>query len=134
VYANAFGNDEYLDHGSQNTVHELGHAFGQRTGWDQDAQNWRAYAHLEDTWDAWNARGQNFPQRPATPRTQEGGFAGTYLGWQQSTVATSNEVFADMFLGFTYNNWSTTDPAGAILSGWMGANVPRLMPLAVAGN
>jgi RHS repeat-associated protein len=131
VYANAFAANSYLQNGHLNTAHELGHAFAQRTGWDRDAGNYAAYAHLEATWDAQPA----FPRRPDNPAQMEGGFAGTYPGWQQSTGATPNEVFADMFLGFTYGQWSTVNVGDAdALSDWMRANMPYLISLAVSGD
>ncbi|HIP69823.1 MAG TPA: hypothetical protein EYH05_00325 [Anaerolineae bacterium] len=34
-------------------------------------------------------------------------FAGTRYGWQQSPAATTGEEFADMFLGWNYNQWET---------------------------
>jgi hypothetical protein len=34
------------------------------------------------------------------------GFAGILYGWQQSPENTTGEEFADMFLGWTYNEWA----------------------------
>ena len=91
---------------------------------------YKAYLRLENTW----AVNPNMPRRPANPRTYAGPFAGTYLGWQQSTEPTSNEMFADMFLGWTYDNWSTLHGAGGDrASGWMSSKMPALIPLAVSG-
>jgi hypothetical protein len=135
VYDNAFSNPNYLQQGKLNSGHELGHVFAQRTGWVPDPTRpsggqYKAYLRLEQTW----AVEPTMPRRPANPRTNAGPFAGTYLGWQQSTDPSSNEMFADMFLGWTYDNWSTTPNAGgSSASGWMNMNMPALIPLAVAG-
>ena len=61
------------------------------------------------------------------------GYAGLYFGWQQTRVRTAGEEFADMFLGWAYNQWEAS-PAGATRSGWMNANMPRWISLAVTGN
>ena len=105
--------------GPQNVVHELGHALDQRGGR-------RARADLQAEW----ATNSGFPRRTTG---EFGGFAGPYLGWQQTQVATAGEEFADMFLGWAYNQWETS-PAGATRSGWMNANMPRWISLAVTGN
>ena len=39
VYDNAFTSPLYLPEGTRNTVHELGHVFAQRTGWEPDPTN-----------------------------------------------------------------------------------------------
>jgi hypothetical protein len=39
------------------------------------------------------------------PRDYLGGFAGERFGWQQSADESAGEEFADMFLGWTYNQW-----------------------------
>jgi hypothetical protein len=52
---------------------------------------------------------------------------GTRWGWQQSPDTASNEVFADMFIAWTYNAWNN-DPANATTVGdaqnWMNGLVP----------
>ena len=49
---------------------------------------------------------ENIPRRGDDPRNQSYGFAGTFAGWQQSDESTTGEEFADMFLGWNYNQWA----------------------------
>jgi hypothetical protein len=82
-----------------NVIHELGHAFRWRmlnvTGKKIDP-----YAVLKDkqTYD------ETFPDRIAGV---EGyfGFASKKGPWQQSSEASENEEFADMFIGWTASTW-----------------------------
>jgi len=107
--------------GPHNVVHELGHGIDQRGGR-------QARADLAAEWTA----NPDFPHRDPDNR-QRRGYAGLYFGWQQTRVATAGEEFADMFLGWTYNRWDAS-ASGATRSGWMSANMPRWIALAVAGD
>jgi len=114
----------FLGWGQQNVAHELTHGLAQRGGWGE--QNWRAYEVLEATWVA----NPNFPRR--NDREGNHGFAGVFPRWQQSTLLTANEEFADMGVGWTFNQWQD-HPAGTARSDWMTANLPRIIALAVSG-
>ena len=107
--------------GPHNVVHELGHGIDQRGGR-------QARADLAAEWTA----NPDFPHRDPTNQDPSG-YAGLYFGWQQTRVATAGEEFADMFLGWTYNRWDAS-ASGATRSGWMSANMPRWIALAVAGD
>jgi hypothetical protein len=115
----------------QNVVHELGHAFAQRAG-GQPYRDLNAaqigYTRpdgqvIQVAGGGWGA---------GYVRTSKG-YAGPFPGWQQSTVRTANEDFADMFLGWAYNHFAD-DPAGAARYQWMAVNMPRWIALAVAGG
>ena len=51
----------------------------------------------------------DIPRRGLNNHEESYGFAGTRWGWQQSPEATTGEEFADMFLGWNYNEWEN-DP------------------------
>ena len=53
----------------------------------------------------------NFPNRPDTGATFETwGFAGgNFSEWQKSRLGASDEEFADMGIGWTYNRWENSD-------------------------
>ena len=50
------------------------------------------------------------------------GFAGRLYGWQQSPEATTGEEFADMFLGWNYNQWAPSIDRGFYTVGQARAN------------
>ena len=77
-------------------VHELGHAFESRVN---GAKTW-GYVRKQ------------LPDNIAN----RNGFAGGYPGWQQSTctVDCKNEIFADMFVGWTYQKWETNPTTGGL--------------------
>jgi len=141
IWVDAVGDPAYLRWGSQNTAHELGHAFAQLTG--EQPYNDLGAAQISYT----DERGQVIP-------VAGGGWGGGYLRtdagyvltkgrrmpWQQhhATVAAPgvepcNEDFADMFLGGSFNNFAN-NPADAARNRWMTANMPRWIALAVAGD
>lgn len=111
--AEAFGNDTYTCYGSShgNTIniytnaeghivdnprfliHELGHSFERAVG-DSIPSN----AIIESSDDINN----------------RGGFAGDFPGWQQSTDDSAGEIFADMFIGWVYNQWEVDPFTGAL--------------------
>ena len=125
-------NEEALKPGSsytglairQNVVHELMHGLDQRGGG-------AAHKHLAA------ASATN----PLLTRTQ-GGFAGPFVGWQQSRPADANspeELFADMGLGWTYSQWQANPQAvdykaGVAKAQYMEANMSWMIALAVANN
>ena len=49
------------------------------------------------------------PRRGLDNDVNSYGFAGLLYGWQQSPEATTGEEFADMFLGWNYNQWAKKD-------------------------
>jgi hypothetical protein len=98
----------------QNVAHELGHGIDQRG-------RRQARADLEAAW----------ATEPLLQRGQGGFAAGA--GWQQNRNPGAGEVFADMFLGWTYNRWGDND-AGAARARYMEANMPGVIALAVAGH
>ncbi len=95
----------------KNVVHELGHAF-----------DWTQYDPLTKT-RASNHMPPGFTRstilRPNDP-------AGRW-DWQQSPRNTSNEIFGDMFIAWTYGAWNT-DPLNVTTvnaaQGWMNGLVP----------
>jgi len=103
-----------LDQVSHNVTHELGHGIDQRGGR-------AARTNLAAVWDNENLRRAN------------GGFAGDFPGWQQSEGEGEGEVFADMFLGWTYNRWERSE-TGTRRSQYVNANMPSIIALAVANN
>ena len=80
--------------GSRWAIHELGHGFE---------------ARLNDTvGKSYYIRNNIMPDEIAN----RDGFAGPFgEGWQQSqcTIDCNGEIFADMFIGWNYNRWDTTD-------------------------
>jgi hypothetical protein len=104
----------------QNVAHELGHGIDQQGGR-------QARADLATAW----------ATEPLLQR-RAGGFA-TGAGWQQNRDAGEGEVFADMFLGWTYGQWQSDRNApdyraGVVKSQYMAVNMPGVLALAVAGN
>lgn len=97
-------------------MHELGHAFEARVNGKIGTWGY-VRSHLPD----------NVLNRD--------GFAGTFPGWQQSENDGRGEIFADMFVGWTYGQWETNPFTGALtnnaalkvnfmttnMSGWIGA-------------
>ena len=95
-------------------IHELGHAFVHATGLagpnadNPDPNNPVVMLQVEiDT--------NSNMGRPPKPEIDENGnfkkeilfwgFAGNHFDWQNSWDGSSSEVFADMFLGWTYDRW-----------------------------
>jgi RHS repeat-associated protein len=76
-------------------VHELGHAFESRV-------NGRI-----GTW------GHVRSQLPDNTLNRNG-FASGFPGWQQSRENTRGEIFADMFVGWSYGQWETNPFTGAL--------------------
>jgi RHS repeat-associated protein len=124
VSENALTDPDYAGRaGTLNTVHEFGHGIDQLGG----------NVASGDLAAAWNTEHD-------LTRTA-GGFSGPFP-WQQSTPDTANtasEVFADMFLGWTYNQWQANPRAldygaGMVKAQYMRANMPGVIALAVSGN
>jgi hypothetical protein len=103
-----------------NAAHELGHTFDWRAGFQPRAD-------LEAEWNA----NSNFPRRDPENK-QLRGYAGLRWTWQQSNESTPSEEFADMFLGWTYNQWERS-AAGATRSQWMTTNMASWVALITGG-
>lgn len=102
-------------------VHELGHAFvnavagrGARPVGTLKLYQWAG-----------------FPNRPAnSDRRDSFGFAGGRWAWQRSSSGSASEEFADMYLGWAYNQWELNDTGGLSTDGQMRANfMNNLMPI-----
>ena len=101
-------------------VHELGYAFV-NTGRGHPVSTLARYQNLME----------GFPDRPITPNDRNGtwGYAGTRWGWQRSDQGKPSEEFADMYLGWVYNQWkvgrngSWTD-AGQMRARFMNSYMP----------
>ena len=139
IWVDAVGDPAYLRGGSQNTAHELGHAFAQLTG-EQPYNDLNA-AQISYT----NERGQIIPVAGGgwpNRRYQHTalGYASSRGPWQQHPATMgggipSHEDFADMFLGWSYNHFANDFAgAGTARNNWMNANMPRWIALAVAGD
>jgi RHS repeat-associated protein len=92
-----------------NVVHELGHLFGSQIA---------GYTAMSKAID-------RYPEifgRLSTSRNY--GFASSGFPWQQAThnVDWYYEVFADQFLGWTYDTWQTSE-RGGLRASWMNVNM-----------
>jgi hypothetical protein len=115
-----------IERGRNNVVHELGHLFG---------NTWKNGQPYEDMA---KALGTNRLLRRDNPqRGTYYGFASGYehLRWQMSTTNanTANEIFADMFLGWTFNTWYSGDNINEVNAAtermtWMDQNIPLWVP------
>jgi hypothetical protein len=56
----------------------------------------------------------------------KGGYAGPFGTWQQSKLDTPSENYADMFLGWTYGEWSSTG-AGPLREKFMNRWMPGFL-------
>ena len=97
----------------KNVVHELGHAF-----------DWTHYDPVSKT------RASNHMSGAFTRNTvlRPNQYAGR-PDWQQSTDNTSSEIFADMFVAWTFNAWNTDTAIENVLAvnsaqTWMNGLVP----------
>jgi hypothetical protein len=77
-------------------THELGHAFEDGTD-NEFLQAWNSNLDRSGTDDHKDSMGTYF------------GFAGGYENWQFGWDNTPKEVFADMYLGWVYNQWDIHD-------------------------
>jgi hypothetical protein len=84
-------------------THELGHFFEARVNGIQGNSYVRNTlgVYADEDLPA-NVR---IPRRGLDNNERSYGFAGFRYGWQQSLEATTGEEFADMFLGWNYNQW-----------------------------
>jgi hypothetical protein len=57
------------------------------------------------------------------------GFAGRFERWQFGMTDDTGEVFADMFLGWTYNQWGDND-SGINRASYMNQTMPLYVDLA----
>jgi hypothetical protein len=94
-------------------VHELGHAF---------VNSVAGRASPVRSLEQFQALVPSFPNRPVTPNNPDGrwGFAGPRYGWQRSDQGRASEEFADMYLGWVYNQWEP-----GVNGGWSGAGKMR---------
>jgi hypothetical protein len=112
-----------------NIIHEFGHAFNIRLGripeatvngytldpaiWVQDDID-RDPAVLTLEWHEWTLAGRDYEN---TNSKIEGFYvdsaASGTMTWIQSPDVTASEVFADMFLGWTYNKWAADNYGNA---------------------
>jgi hypothetical protein len=85
-----------------NVVHELGHAFN----WASKEHGWgNPYDSLDDA-----MKSNSLLRRGDIPGESYGFASGYgYFLWQMSytNASSPNEIFADQFLGWTYNTWYT---------------------------
>lgn len=106
-------------------VHELGHAFV-NTGRGKPIS----------TLDHYQATVAGFPNKPLTPNNPDGkwGFAGPRWGWQRSDQGKTSEEFADMYLGWVYNQWEQNSrgdgwsPQGKMRADFMNSLMPTWLP------
>jgi RHS repeat-associated protein len=90
--------DDTIERGVKNVVHELGHIY-----------DWTHYDRVTDT-RASNRMSSDFT-RDVLLRPNITTSEGTRWDWQQSPSNERNEIFADMFIAWTYNAWNTSaDP------------------------
>ena len=99
-----------------NMVHELGHLFG------GSIAGYIEMATALDQNPGVNGQPGKF-HRPMTSLSY--GFASSGYPWQQAThnVGDFNEIFADQFLGWTFNKWEDSKQ-GRDRSNWMNENMP----------
>jgi hypothetical protein len=98
-----------------NVVHELGHLFGSQVA---------GYSEMSSAMNQNPGNGDE-PGIFSRPNTsQNWGFASAGFPWQQAThnVNWYYEVFADQFLGWTYDTWEAS-VRGGIRSNWMNVNM-----------
>ena len=93
-------------------VHEFGHVFNARVA-NINLDGDTPYTALDATF----ASNSSFPRRGDPGNA---GFAGPQWGWQQSGEDSSNEEFADMFVGWVFNRFAS-NPGGSARSAWMNA-------------
>ena len=120
-----------LEWASQNVTHELGHGLDQRSGRRARAALGAAQIGYTDS------RGRVVRVAgggwPGGYRRRPDGFASPGMPWQNNTAATPGEEFADMFVGWSFDNFAP-GAAGAVRNSWMSANMPGWIAWAVAGN
>jgi hypothetical protein len=95
----------------RNIVHEFGHLFEDSVGFYEGTNQWNS--SLAKDYSRYSA---HFSRNDyGSPENDWWGFAGGQNDWQFSQPGEGFgqfiEVFADMFLGFTYNSWGTSDLA-----------------------
>lgn len=106
---------------TKNVIHELGHAYDNALAYPEPNPQHPGQMRRPDQ-DMSPDFTRNILLRPNV--TTE---LGQRWDWQQSPDNTSNEIFADMFIAWTYNAWNN-DPANATSVGdaqnWMNGLVP----------
>ena len=100
-------------------VHEFGHAFvnaiaGGTTAIMRPVTWLKVYQNMFP----------NFPNRPdGSAKGDTWGFAGGRWEWQRSPSGDASEEFADMYLGWVYNQWEAS-PAGQMRAGFTDTYMP----------
>jgi hypothetical protein len=86
-----------MDRMVKNVVHELGHAYDLQTG------------HKGPTgeWIRGRSTGMTLTRNVLRPNMAEGEASPEHWDWQQSGQNTPSEIYADMFIAWTYNTWNT---------------------------
>ncbi|MCZ7673743.1 MAG: hypothetical protein M5U34_44835 [Chloroflexi bacterium] len=127
------------------TVHELGHAFVDAVGDSDDPVDTLARA-IDEKVVVDGIEKLKCPHlgRPPAPKPGEDaqlwGFAGGYLLWQMSWSKWDSEVFADMFVGWTYDSWqmvvdadgnNVLHPDGEVRANFMNTNMPIWIEAAI---
>jgi hypothetical protein len=80
--------------------------------------------------------GNGFPDRPPDSASDSTwGFAGGRWEWQRSSSGLASEEFADMYLGWVYNQWEmeagSLSVAGQHRSDFMNALMPYTVDMAI---
>ena len=79
----------------KNVVHELGHAYDNSLGYYNEDQVWIR-----------RSTGMTFTRDVLRPNRVNGEISPRHWDWQQSPSNNSNEIYADMFIAWTYNAWN----------------------------
>ncbi len=119
-YSNAFSSPRGYGGGNfeavQNAIHELGHVYEWRVGHPTDSTRVPRGTLGDD-----KTQAAQHPDQYYWPGRNEG-FAGPYLGWQQNPTANMDgEEFADMYIGWAYDQWAEDPETG----GWTQAGQAR---------
>ena len=112
-------------------VHELGHSYVSAVGSFGEQK-----FTLPSLLDAVQKAGNGFPDRPpGIDRDSTWGFAGGRWEWQRSSNGAASEEFADMYLGWVYNQWEmeagSLSVAGQQRSDFMNALMPYTLDIAI---
>ncbi len=116
-------------------VHELGHSFVSAVGKFSLRTGGPSYT-LPSLLEAIQGLGIGFPDRPSgSEKTETWGFAGGRWEWQRSSSGLASEEFADMYLGWVYNQWETNagvmTESGSMRSDFMNGAMPFAIDLAI---
>lgn len=113
-------------------VHELGHSYVSAVGsFSVGGQSYTLPSLLQ-----YIQENHGFPDRPpGSDRDGTWGFAGGRWEWQRSSSGLASEEFADMYLGWVYNQWEmeagSLSVAGQYRSDFMNAVMPYTVDRAI---